>query len=159
MENKAVIINKYESIERCINRINEEYNRQMSLENEAKLKNSKEREKEKDKDIDKDKDDVTMFKSCLVEVLAYVNILHKEDFNNLDFKESIYSINNQILKASKMPTRQEITDYVKALSPCCTDLDTLVNGIVYAIQISNKKHMRGWYGKNYIVRKKYSWTH
>ena len=32
-------------------------------------------------DIDKDKDDVTMFKSCLVEVLAYVNILHKEDFN------------------------------------------------------------------------------
>jgi len=32
-------------------------------------------------DIDKDKDDVTMFKSCLVDVLAYVNILHKEDFN------------------------------------------------------------------------------
>ena len=26
MENKAVILNKYESIERCINRINEEYN-------------------------------------------------------------------------------------------------------------------------------------
>ena len=25
MENKAVILNKYESIERCINRINEEY--------------------------------------------------------------------------------------------------------------------------------------
>lgn len=25
MENKAVIVNKYESIERCINRINEEY--------------------------------------------------------------------------------------------------------------------------------------
>ena len=39
-----------------IKRINEEYNRQMNLENEAKLKNSKEREKEKDKDIDKDKD-------------------------------------------------------------------------------------------------------
>ena len=39
-----------------IKRINEEYNRQMSLENEAKLKNSKEREKEKEKDIDKDKD-------------------------------------------------------------------------------------------------------
>lgn len=34
-----------------IKRINEEYNRQMNLENEAKLKNSKEREKEKDKDI------------------------------------------------------------------------------------------------------------
>ena len=25
MENKSVIINKYESIEKCINRINEEY--------------------------------------------------------------------------------------------------------------------------------------
>jgi len=32
-------------------------------------------------DIEKDKDDITMFKSCLVDVLAYVNILHKEDFN------------------------------------------------------------------------------
>ena len=31
--------------------------------------------------FNKDKNDVTMFKSCLVEVLAYVNILHKEDFN------------------------------------------------------------------------------
>lgn len=49
----------------------------------------------------------------------------------------------QILKASKMPTRQEIADYVKALSPCCTDLDTLVNGIIYAIQISNKRQARG----------------
>ena len=49
----------------------------------------------------------------------------------------------QILKASKMPTRQEIADYVKSLSPCCTDLETLVNGIIYAIQISNKKQMRG----------------
>lgn len=27
MENKAVILNKYESIEKCINRINEEYER------------------------------------------------------------------------------------------------------------------------------------
>ena len=48
----------------------------------------------------------------------------------------------QILKASKMPTRQEITDYVKSLSPCCTDLDTLVNGIIYAIQISNRRQTR-----------------
>ena len=48
----------------------------------------------------------------------------------------------QILKMTKMPTRQEITDYVKALSPCCTDLETLVNGIIYAIQISNKRLKR-----------------
>ena len=49
----------------------------------------------------------------------------------------------QILKMAKLPTRQEITDYVKALSPCCTDLETLVNGIIYAIQISNKGQLRG----------------
>ena len=48
----------------------------------------------------------------------------------------------QILKMAKLPTRQEITDYVKALSPCCTDLETLVNGIIYAIQISNKRLKR-----------------
>ncbi len=48
----------------------------------------------------------------------------------------------QILKMPKMPTRQEITDYVKALSPCCTDLETLVNGIIYAIQISNRRQKR-----------------
>ena len=48
----------------------------------------------------------------------------------------------QILKMAKLPTRQEITDYVKALSPCCTDLETLVNGIIYAIQISNKLQAR-----------------
>lgn len=49
----------------------------------------------------------------------------------------------QILKMSKLPTRQEISDYVKALSPCCTDLETLVNGIIYAIQASNRRLKRG----------------
>ena len=49
----------------------------------------------------------------------------------------------QILKMTKLPTRQEITEYVKALSPCCTDLETLVNGIIYAIQIANKRQLRG----------------
>ena len=49
----------------------------------------------------------------------------------------------QILKMTKMPTRQEITDYVKTLSPCCTDLETLVNGIIYAIQTANRKIKRG----------------
>ncbi len=49
----------------------------------------------------------------------------------------------QILKMPKMPTRQEITDYVKSLSPCCTDLETLVNGIIYSIQIFNRKQLQG----------------
>ena len=48
----------------------------------------------------------------------------------------------QILKMTKMPTRQEITDYVKALSPCCTDIETLVNGIIYAIEISKRREKR-----------------
>lgn len=48
----------------------------------------------------------------------------------------------QILKLTKIPTRQEITDSVRNLSPCCTDIDTLVNGIIYAIQSSNKRIQR-----------------
>lgn len=49
----------------------------------------------------------------------------------------------QILRLPKLPTRQEIADYLKALAPCCTDLETLVNGIIYAIQVSNKRFKRG----------------
>ncbi len=48
----------------------------------------------------------------------------------------------QILKMNKLPTRQEISDSLKALSPCCTDLETLVNGIIYAIQISERRLKR-----------------
>ena len=36
----------------------------------------------------------------------------------------------------------KIADYIKNLAPCCTDLETLVNGIIYAIQISNKRLKR-----------------
>src|SRR5574344_504610 len=42
-----------------------------------------------------------------------------------------------------LPKREEIADYVKALSPCCTDLETLVNGILYSVQIFNKRQMGG----------------
>jgi len=48
----------------------------------------------------------------------------------------------QILKLTKIPTRQDITDQVKHLSPCCTDLETLVNGIIYAMQLKSKKVKR-----------------
>ena len=44
----------------------------------------------------------------------------------------------QILKLAKIPTRQEIRDYIGHLSPCCTDQDTLINGIIYSIQFFNK---------------------
>lgn len=43
----------------------------------------------------------------------------------------------EIIKMNKIPTKQEITNSVKDLSPCCTDVESLVNGIIYAIQIHN----------------------
>jgi len=48
----------------------------------------------------------------------------------------------QIIKLNKIPTRQEITDSVKNLSPCCIDIETLVNGIIYAIQLSSRRLKR-----------------
>lgn len=44
----------------------------------------------------------------------------------------------QMIKMNKIPTRQEIIDQVKTLAPCCTDLTTLVNGIIYAVEIRDK---------------------
>lgn len=44
----------------------------------------------------------------------------------------------QILKMNKVLSRSEITDMIKNLSPCCTDLQTLTNGIIWAIEINNK---------------------
>ncbi|MCQ2590296.1 MAG: 2Fe-2S iron-sulfur cluster-binding protein [Treponema sp.] len=43
----------------------------------------------------------------------------------------------QILKMNKVLTRKEISDQIKNLSPCCTDLQTLTNGIIWAIEINN----------------------
>ena len=48
----------------------------------------------------------------------------------------------QMLKLTKLPTRKEIADYVGHLSPCCTDLETLVNGIIYTLKISSKRIQR-----------------
>ncbi|MCR4734968.1 MAG: 2Fe-2S iron-sulfur cluster binding domain-containing protein [Treponema sp.] len=48
----------------------------------------------------------------------------------------------EILKMNKMPSRKEITEKVRHLSPCCTDLETLVNGILYAINIRNSNYER-----------------
>lgn len=45
----------------------------------------------------------------------------------------------EILKLNKLPTRQEIENQVRYISPCCVDLETLVNGIIYALQNQNKK--------------------
>lgn len=44
----------------------------------------------------------------------------------------------QILKQQKIPTREEILANVSHLAPCCTDLETLVDGIIFAIKDANK---------------------
>ena len=44
-----------------------------------------------------------------------------------------------LLNVPKKLKRDEIKSMVENLSPCCTELDTLVNGIIYAININNKK--------------------
>ena len=48
----------------------------------------------------------------------------------------------QIFKQNKNFTRAEITEQVRHLAPCCTDLETLVNGIVYAISLKEAKTTR-----------------
>lgn len=54
----------------------------------------------------------------------------------------------EVLKINKKSTRKEIADYVKHLSPCCVDLDTLVNGIIYAIAINDRKQARETKGED-----------
>lgn len=41
----------------------------------------------------------------------------------------------QLLKMNKIPNRDEIREQVQSLAPCCTDLNTLINGIIWAIDI------------------------
>lgn len=41
----------------------------------------------------------------------------------------------QLIKMNKIPTRDEIYEQVRSLAPCCTDLNTLIRGIILAIEI------------------------
>lgn len=41
----------------------------------------------------------------------------------------------QLIKMNKIPTRDEIYEQVRSLAPCCTDLNTLIKGIMLAIEI------------------------
>jgi len=42
-----------------------------------------------------------------------------------------------ILSNKQKPTRSSVREQVKHLSPCCTDIDTLINGIIYAAEIQS----------------------
>ena len=41
----------------------------------------------------------------------------------------------QLIKMNRIPTRAEIREQVRSLAPCCTDLNTLINGIVLAFDV------------------------
>ena len=41
----------------------------------------------------------------------------------------------QLVKLNRIPTREEIYEQVRSLAPCCTDLNTLINGIILALEI------------------------
>ena len=50
----------------------------------------------------------------------------------------IFAARSIILSNTK-PTRDSIREEVKHLSPCCTDEDTLINGIIYAFDYHIKR--------------------
>lgn len=45
----------------------------------------------------------------------------------------------ELISQKHKPTREKIADCIKNLSPCCTDYDTLIDGILYVFDIHNKK--------------------
>lgn len=45
----------------------------------------------------------------------------------------------QIMKMTKLPTRTEIANLMRNLSPCCTDLETLVTGVLYALSLKKNR--------------------
>lgn len=51
----------------------------------------------------------------------------------------------EVLKFSKSPTREELADRFKQLAPCCTDLTTLINGVIWAWEIQHK-------GLDYVMK-------
>lgn len=48
----------------------------------------------------------------------------------------------QIMKQEKKLSRKEIADQIRHLAPCCTDIETLINGILYAVDFQIKKATR-----------------
>lgn len=48
----------------------------------------------------------------------------------------------EILKMNKMPTRKDVYEVVEHLSPCCVDVETLINGVLYAAKSYGKRSQR-----------------
>ncbi len=44
-----------------------------------------------------------------------------------------------IIGLNEKPTRDSIRENIKHLSPCCTDIDTLINGIIYSFDFYSRR--------------------
>ncbi|MDE5899441.1 MAG: 2Fe-2S iron-sulfur cluster binding domain-containing protein [Treponemataceae bacterium] len=45
----------------------------------------------------------------------------------------------QIIQSRHKPSRKDVMEQVRGLSPCCTDLDSLIDGILFAVEIYNNR--------------------
>lgn len=50
-----------------------------------------------------------------------------------------YFATREILLSNEKPNRASIKEQIQHLAPCCTDSDSLTNGIIYASDIYNKR--------------------
>ncbi|MBQ5473091.1 MAG: 2Fe-2S iron-sulfur cluster binding domain-containing protein [Treponema sp.] len=50
-----------------------------------------------------------------------------------------YFATRSILLSNEKPNRQSIKEQIQHLSPCCTDIDSLINGIIYASDNYNRR--------------------
>ncbi len=44
-----------------------------------------------------------------------------------------------ILRMHRIPSKKEITEEVRQLAPCCTDTETLVSGILFALAVHSRR--------------------
>ena len=77
------------------------------------------------------------------ETEAYQDIM--KGFSKAGIKLSGYCNAGKIFAAASIltektkPTRVSIRERIAHLSPCCTDIDTLINGILYAVETYNRR--------------------
>lgn len=46
---------------------------------------------------------------------------------------------HSVICANVRPNRAAVAEKIRHLAPCCTDLDTLINGILYAFEFNSRK--------------------
>ena len=83
--------------------------------------------------------------SCKIPVALAMNQDIMKGFSNAGIKLCGYCNAGKIFAAASIltektkPTRVSIRERIAHLSPCCTDIDTLINGILYAVETYNRR--------------------